>query len=276
MMKNIKDELLLSECKLAVQAEKQATARVLEYLAEIDSRRLWLREGYSSLFDFCIRFLNYSEGETNRRIQACRLANRIEEVKPLLEDGSLSLTTLSLLSPLLNSENAKVILPQVALKSTREVEKVIKQHFPDYRKSPEFFKAELDDELLVLLEEAKKLSSEKNPAELLRKILKSYVRERKTRKASFKNHTRYVPVSLAREIREESNYRCSFLGPQGTRCNQTAHLQIDHKQPWAMGGSSHDKSNLRVLCKAHNLHLARLYFPKSRAFTATSSQRILS
>jgi hypothetical protein len=39
MFENTPDEILLTECKVAVQTEKQSTARVLEYLVEIDSRR---------------------------------------------------------------------------------------------------------------------------------------------------------------------------------------------------------------------------------------------
>ncbi len=61
------DPQLLIETRDLVKTERQITARVLEYLGEIDRRRLWLKEGYSSLFDFCVRFLNYSEGEAALR-----------------------------------------------------------------------------------------------------------------------------------------------------------------------------------------------------------------
>src|SRR3989344_1470113 len=98
MLQTLSDEKLLLHCKEAVRKEKQSTLEVLEYLVEVDKRRLYLKEGFSSLYDFCIRYLQYSEGETHRRIQACRLTTRVEEVKPLLEDGSLSLTAVSLLS----------------------------------------------------------------------------------------------------------------------------------------------------------------------------------
>lgn len=140
MFEKIQYEILLVECKAAVHREKQSTSQVLEYLAEIDKRRLWIKEGYSSLWDFCIRYLNYSEGETHRRIQACRLSSKVAEVKPLLEEGTLSLSTMSLLSPYLNSDNAKKILPQVINQPTRQVEKVLAAPFLRKLKRPKYSK----------------------------------------------------------------------------------------------------------------------------------------
>ncbi|MBI1859855.1 MAG: HNH endonuclease [Deltaproteobacteria bacterium] len=43
--------------------------------------------------------------------------------------------------------------------------------------------------------------------------------------------------------------------------SRSPHLQIDHVRPYAMGGSSRDLTNLRLLCRAHNLAKARLDFP---------------
>ena len=271
MIKNLKDSCVLSEIKLAVQTEKKATARVLAYLCEVDIRQLWLKEGYSSLRDFCMRYLNYSEGEADRRIQACRLTSKVEEIRPLLEQNKLSLTSISLLSPVLTEENAKEILPKVIRQPTREVIRVIAQHFPE-RAIPEKLIIELDDELKKLLEEAKKLASEKNPKELFKITLRSYIKEKtlkrpvKVRIAQAKqvlapqHHTRHIPAPLARKVKERDGYQCTY-NKNGVRCNQTAHLQIDHIRPWAMGGSSQDKNNLRLLCRAHNLYLAKVNFP---------------
>lgn len=272
MFEEIQDEILLTKCKLAVQREKQSTSRVLEYLAEIDKRRLWIKEGYSSLYDFCIRYLNYSEGETHRRIQACRLSNKFEEIKPLLEKGSLSLTTMSLLSPFLNNDNAKDILPKVINQPTRQVEKVLTQHFPEKVTKAEFFKVELDAELKILLEKAKELTSEKDATKLLKKVLLNFVRDRKTRASKVKRHTRYVQKRTAREVKLQAGYQCQYLSSKGIRCNQRANLQIDHIRPWAKNGSSQDIHNLRCLCRAHNLYRAKLDFPDRPHFKAKPPQ----
>jgi len=274
----IQDEQLLIDCKEQVLIEKKATSKVLEYLNEIDKRRLWVKEGYGSLFDFCMRYLGYSEGEANRRIQAARLTQRVESVKPLLEKGEVSLTSLTLLSPVLTKENAKTILPQVIGKPMREVERVIHQHFPERALKKETFEVELDEELKSLIERAKQIASEKNSNLLLKKVLKAYVKEKRPRKTLGKiprntvqhikpkasQQTRRVPASTAAKVKVSAGYQCEYRSSKGIRCSQTAHLEIDHIRPYALGGSSKDLSNLRTLCKVHNLYFARLYFKKSR------------
>jgi len=271
----IQDEQLLIDCKEQVLIEKKATSKVLEYLNEIDKRRLWVKEGYGSLFDFCMRYLGYSEGEASRRIQAARLTQRVESVKPLLEKGKVSLTSLTLLSPILTKENAEMILPQVIGKPIREVERVIHQHFPERALKKETFEVELDEELKSLLERAKQIASEKNSNLLLKKVLKAYVREKTPRKTlgkipgkphapSTSRHTRKIAASTSAKVKASAGYQCEYRSPKGIRCSQTAHLEIDHIRPYALGGSSKDLSNLRTLCKVHNLFFARMVFKKSR------------
>ena len=143
LFETLNDEELLVTCKSQVLIEKSATAKVLDVLIEIDHRRLWIKEGFSSMHDFCIRYLGYSESEANRRIQAARLTQKVEEVKPLLAQGELSLTNLSLLAPVLTQDNAKEILPKVTHKPSRDVEKIINEYFPERKKKKEYFEAEM-------------------------------------------------------------------------------------------------------------------------------------
>ena len=134
----LSDSELLSGIFKIVRVEKQTTLQVLEFLGEIDFRRLWLRQGYSSLFDFCVRYLKYSEGEAARRIQGSRTMKRFEEVKPVLSpmlaSGEMSLTGLCLLSPHLTESNIVPLLEEARNNSTRGVEKIIETHFPELAK----------------------------------------------------------------------------------------------------------------------------------------------
>ena len=47
---HLTDDQLISEVKVLAVREREASARLIASLAELDARRLYLGEGYSSLF----------------------------------------------------------------------------------------------------------------------------------------------------------------------------------------------------------------------------------
>lgn len=161
-MKDLNDQQLLEETAALVKIERQTTAKVMEYLCEIDRRELWQKEGYSSLFDFCVRYLNYSESEAGRRIHVARCVQKVEAVKPMLESNSLSLTGLSLIASHLTRENATELLPKVERKSCLQIKEVLRDHFPEASLPEEVLKIVLDDELKTLLADAQRELSEKD------------------------------------------------------------------------------------------------------------------
>jgi len=67
---------------------------------------------------------------------------------------------------------------------------------------------------------------------------------------------RYLAMAVRREIHGRDNGQCAFVSADGRRCTARAFLEFDHVRPRARSGAS-DASNLRLLCKAHNLQHAR-------------------
>jgi hypothetical protein len=100
------------------------------HLGELDARRLFLGEGFPSLFAYCTDVLHFSEDAACNRIEAARLVRRFPVVLPLLQDGRLSLTTLRLLGPQLGSDGQVELLAAASWKSRREVEVLIAQRAP--------------------------------------------------------------------------------------------------------------------------------------------------
>ena len=66
---------------------------ILDHLDEIDRRGLALRRGFSSLFDYAVRELRFSDAAAQRRIQAMRLCRRHGWVRACLQSGELSMTS---------------------------------------------------------------------------------------------------------------------------------------------------------------------------------------
>jgi 5-methylcytosine-specific restriction endonuclease McrA len=66
-------------------------------------------------------------------------------------------------------------------------------------------------------------------------------------------HSRYIPKSIRRKVRERDAEQCSYVdAATGRRCECKRGLQYDHIKPFALGGVSSSPQNLRLLCAAHN------------------------
>ena len=86
------DGLLLAQAKQLARHEQALQILVLDHLREIEDRRLYLRRGYGSLFDYVVHELGYTAAAAWRRINAMRLCTQTHGARELLRDGSLSLS----------------------------------------------------------------------------------------------------------------------------------------------------------------------------------------
>jgi hypothetical protein len=121
---------LLLEVKALAAGEREATARLIASLAELDARELYLGEGFPSLFAYCTQCLHLSEHAAYNRIKSARAARQWPAVLDRLADGSLTPTTLRLLAPHLTAHNLQALLDAARHKSTREVEVIVAELSP--------------------------------------------------------------------------------------------------------------------------------------------------
>jgi HNH endonuclease len=121
----LSDTDLLAEVKVAAGREREATARLIALLAQVDIRRLYLRQSCSSLFTYCTQVLHLSEHAAYGRIEAARAARKFPVVLDLLADGWVTLTAVTLLAPHLTPANHSDVLDAARHKSKREVEHIV-------------------------------------------------------------------------------------------------------------------------------------------------------
>jgi hypothetical protein len=121
----LSNEELLATVKRLATTECRATASLVRSLMELDVRRLYLGEGYSSLFTYCTQALHLAEGAAYNRIEAARAARRCPAILSALEDGSVTLTTVRLLAPHLTAANHEHVLALARHKGKREVEELV-------------------------------------------------------------------------------------------------------------------------------------------------------
>ena len=114
----------LATVKRLALTEREVTAHLLVYLAEMDARRLYLGEGCSSLFTYCTQVLHLSEHAAYGRIEAARAGRKFPAIFNAVASGALHLTAVSLIAPHLTAENIDQVIAAATHKTKREVEEI--------------------------------------------------------------------------------------------------------------------------------------------------------
>ena len=121
---------LVKQLRQSLSCERAALADFLVALAELDRRRLYVELGYASAWDFCCRALGLSETATHYRLAAARQIQKQPELAEQIRSGSLCITTLAKLSPVLTDENRGALVAEASGRSTREVKQIVARLAP--------------------------------------------------------------------------------------------------------------------------------------------------
>lgn len=78
-----------------VKSERKITHLVLQHIAEVHRRRIFLDFGYASTFEYLTARHGYCESSAYRRLQAAQVFMRDPEVGAKLENGKINLTQMS-------------------------------------------------------------------------------------------------------------------------------------------------------------------------------------
>src|SRR6187431_3573189 len=109
-LRTLSDSELVDSLRNLETRHRQTMAAIVAHLIEMAERRLHLRLGYPSLFEYCQRALGLSEDESYRRMTAARLAAKWPAIVDGLADGSLHLSGILLLRRHINQQNAAELL----------------------------------------------------------------------------------------------------------------------------------------------------------------------
>jgi 5-methylcytosine-specific restriction endonuclease McrA len=82
----------------------------------------------------------------------------------------------------------------------------------------------------------------------------------KSKRANPEEPSRHINLATRDAVYERDGGRCTYVGPDGRRCESTWDLEVHHDgTAYALGGN-HSLANLRLLCAAHNrLEAKRIY-----------------
>ena len=127
---HLADHVLLRALTTAVTQDRATTAEMLALIAEVEHRRLYAGEGFSSMYRYCVEKLLMSEDVACKRILTARAARRFAAIIPAIAEGRLTVSTVALLSTHLKTEHGGAILSQALGKTRADVELLIAERFP--------------------------------------------------------------------------------------------------------------------------------------------------
>jgi hypothetical protein len=248
-LKHLTDKTLLADTLILVRREKETSLEILHHLLEIERRKLFVELKCSSLFDYCVRVLGYSEGAAQRRISSARLMGKSEEVQKALVAGEVNLTQLSIMGSI-KKEKPETLIKDL-LKLAKESGSAKK--FQEEIKKTKNKKVVVSIKVDLSSEEAEELDSLKRELNLSEKELlmelirfkKKYLEKTKyhqtQRRMADKSHeTKTIPAQVKRDVYERSQRKCE-------KCHSQYRLEIHHLKPRSHGGV-HEINNLKLLC----------------------------
>jgi hypothetical protein len=252
---------LEAKLKVLVKEERRITNEILVLINLADERKLPLERGYSSLFDWLVRGLCYSESAAYRRIEAARLIRAVPEVLNKMESGSVNLTTVAkarsairakekVSGKKLTREQQAQVVQVIENKSSTEAETALFSLFPEIAEARKektkvineeitSFTIHLNKEDIENLEWVRDHFSHALPGAGFGRLIGRVLKEFRT--------------SAEKKTRVK---RCEYVDPKtNKRCASTYQSQTDHILPRALGGTD-DSNNLRCLCRHHNILMA--------------------
>ena len=256
---------LLIETKMLVEKEKFYTAKVIVNLQLIEDQKEYGALGYSSLFEYCVKELGYSEAQASVRVNCVRLTKKHPEIINKIESGEISPSSASLLQSFfhkneMSAEVQKEFIVKVAKQSTRETKVMIgKSGLTKTEKT-----VVLSERLMrKLYKIAKMMEMEEASGELeiieaaIDQLTEKLESEKAKRPERGSLKQRYISRSVKEHVTLRAGYQCEYVSKEGRRCSCRANLQWDHLRPVAIGGMS-TKDNIQRLCFTHNQLKSRL------------------
>lgn len=238
--------------------EKKITSQILDKLQEMQDSKGYLKLGFSSLFDYLVRGLGYSEATAYQRQACVRLSREIPEIKQKIDQGRLSMSAVTTVYKHIRKSSVQEkrdTLKKIENKSTRQIKTMFAEPMRPLQvkkttyQDKVYIRLELSHTQHQKLERLKALKSHKYDLEsLFENLIEAELK--KSESTEFKptksKNPRQISKRLRNHVLKRANYQCQYPG-----CESDHLLQVDHIIPVRMGGNQ-NSNNLQILCASHN------------------------
>ena len=268
---HLSDDELIAELTACCSDTRRSNVRTLVFLAEVETRQLYLRAAASSMWDYSRRILRMSHGAAHRNVCVARLCRKYPFLLERIEQGESHISTLAHIASFITADNVHELVDETSGMNRMHVDLVLGRWFGvEPRRGGLSDPMPYDEELLALQQRARELLSHAIPsgdrleiAKVAYRVLIAHLEKTKRAKTDKPRPpkaeaTKAIPRHATRTMFEEHGEQCCYVDERtGARCPSRAFIERDHIDMRCHGGT-HDATNLRPFCKAHNLWLAKL------------------
>jgi hypothetical protein len=265
-LKHLTDTCLLADTKILVQRERALLSEILHHLREIERRRLFAP--HSSITEYAIRELLYSEDQAYFRISAMRMMVDLPAIQPQIEAGQINLTQISLAKTLFKSEAHKgtpldaaqkiKVFERIAGLSKNKTQKILASYSGEPARTPDSIKgigmgrnlvtAEFRDETLNKMRKLRGLLAHVDPNlsinDLFDRACDLAIERLNPARPIQRKVSQQTRAAVRRAVWARDGGAC-------TRCSSSFAIEEDHVVPKSMGGA-YTLENIRLLCRACN------------------------
>ena len=255
---------------------------LLEVLQQIDQSKLYKKLGFSSLFQYAVNELKFTESVAYGFITVARKSLEVTTLKEAILTQKLSVAKACRMTSALTKENAAYLLEFAQTHTTREVEfevvkikprsvaqervKLVTEGTVELRLniSKEVFEDLKRAEVLVSQSSGANSSlgytlkmvlteylNRKDPVRRAKRILKKTPKLCARRAIAPTSRRQPLKASEKHQVFARDEGRCTFHDPAGKRCSNQKWVELHHIHPISHGGNN-DPSNLTTLCSYHH------------------------
>ncbi|MFA5820650.1 MAG: hypothetical protein WC873_00855 [Candidatus Gracilibacteria bacterium] len=268
-MENLTDEKLYELCRQYGKQALEWRNKFTGLLPEVNCRKLYLKKGFDSIFEFAFKLAGLSEAQVKLAISLEKNFSDKPFLKELLVSGKASTNKLVRVAAVATIENQKFLAEQVEMLPNRALETFVRDMKNEQNKSLHVQKGGVQNGLFESKIEELKLSDEvvgklvelRNKGidinELILGFLKKRVQKIEEKKSEIAKKitekcddsmsvTRYIPAETKKVLREEYGTKCAV-----PNCENSAEA-MHHTARFGLV-KAHNPYFMAPLCREHHV-----------------------
>lgn len=235
---HITDMELLKMADRSAASIREKTLELLELLTEIDKRKLYCELSYSSLFNYIVAELKFSESQAaiyNNIIKAQILI--LPHTRDKIEKGSLSLFAAGAAAKVIRRDKITDTDQSLTIIQKMEgmtIEEILNE-LPTKNKKTELALSKALLDKIAKLKKKLNLPNEMGVEAILNLLLD---RELTDNQQEIKENKSITPKTKTL-LKIKANHQCQYVSENKVRCTETKYLEVDHRLPKSLNGSNH-------------------------------------